>query len=155
MGKECVSHDNLMVSPERMFSYCKYSNLILSLNFRYISSFKNKLHFQHTDIAITKSQQLQIPTQGLHKNGPINRQAWMEGRQWGPYPSLINYMLQINSRRRNNWLQLCSNSWFHRLWWIIPIQWSHNNMVNLNESQNKTKVLIVGEWQGWEQVKTG
>jgi hypothetical protein len=82
MGTEYVSHDNLIVSPERMFSYCKYRNLILSLNFRYISSFKNKLHCQHTDIAITKSQQLQIPIQGLHKNGPINRLTWMERRLW-------------------------------------------------------------------------
>ena len=32
MEKECVFHDTFVISPENIFSYCKYSILIVSSN---------------------------------------------------------------------------------------------------------------------------
>ena len=45
MEEECVFHDTFVISPENIFSYCKYSILIVSSNFRYTSLLLKKKNY--------------------------------------------------------------------------------------------------------------
>lgn len=61
-----------------------------------------KCHLTGNTQPLQISGELWMATLGLHKNGPVNIQDWIEEGLGGPtYPSLLNYLLVVQKERES------------------------------------------------------